>query len=73
MMFGDMSQQFGGGALRPDYHQTAVLALSLSRTELIEIFPSSAAVLSERHYSSGRAEKYFLSQNFTKYKMWRYV
>ena len=69
MMFGDVSQQFRGGALLPDDDHTAVLALGLSLTDLGEVSPSSAGIVSVRRHSSGRAENIY-SRSITKfYKM----
>lgn len=49
MMFSDVSQQFGGGALFPDDYQPAVDALGRGGADLVEMFPGSAGVMSLRH------------------------
>ena len=44
MMFSDVREQLGGGALLPDDDKAAVDALSLGAVNLIEMFPSLALV-----------------------------
>ena len=47
IMFSDMSQKFGGGALLPDDDEPAVDALGRGAADLVEMFPGFA--LSLRH------------------------
>ena len=49
MMFSDMSQKFGGGALLPDDDEPAVDALGRGAADLVEMFPGSAGIMSLRH------------------------
>ena len=71
MMFIDVREQLGGGALLPDDDKAAVDALSLGAVDLVEMFPSSARIEPFEHLLSVNLNKYLIFSIETLYKYHR--